>query len=109
MATMRDRLANSGATAFVGRADVLGEVNTLFHESDKLIYCISGVAGIGKTWLIREIAARVKAYGWRVVLVDINNVTTPTRFLEFAARELMEQGVPLRSEEHTSELQSHSF
>ena len=104
MATMRDRLANSGATAFVGRADVLGEVNTLFHESDKLIYCISGVAGIGKTWLIREIATRVKADGWRVVLVDINNVTTPTRFLEFAARELMEQGVPLSGYARAREL-----
>jgi hypothetical protein len=97
MATMRDRLADARAKTFVGRIELLNELSEFFQGRDKLIYSVSGVSGIGKSWLIREVGGRARAAGWHTVLADINDVATPMRFLEFAAHELFEQKVALSS------------
>jgi hypothetical protein len=97
VATMRDRLARTSTRSFVGRADVLDDISLFLLSHDKMVYNVTGVSGIGKTWLLRELSGRAKAKGWRVVAADINVASTPTRFLESAAEDLVSQGVNLAS------------
>src|SRR5919199_1252587 len=92
-------------TSFVGRAAELEAIDRLLEDPRCRLLTLVGPGGAGKTRLALEAAARrVDRYPHGVHFVPLASVASP----DFLAPVVAESIQFARSEEHTSELQSHS-
>ena len=74
MSTIKDSLERSHADRFCGRERELARLAALFDPTGPLIVLLHGVAGIGKTSLVRVFERESAARGRRVHLLDCRGV-----------------------------------
>src|SRR6185436_1854357 len=74
MRTIRDRLERSHADRLGGRERELARLATLFERGGPIVVLLHGVAGIGKTSLVRAFERQSAARGRQVRLLDCRGV-----------------------------------
>src|SRR5579883_2155097 len=95
MSTFRESLERSHAHGFIGRDRELARLATLFDPTGPLIVLLHGVAGIGKTGLVRVFERESAARGRQVRVLDCRGIEpVPLGFLSAIGTLL---GVELRS------------
>jgi predicted ATPase/DNA-binding CsgD family transcriptional regulator len=64
-------------TTFVGRRGELGQLRTLFQEGNRFV-TLTGIGGIGKTRLARQLGIGVAESGWaKVFVVELESISDP--------------------------------